>query len=72
MKATEEGQVVDVLCYNISMATHEKLAKMRKNVYVGEFVDYLKQNEIIYAGAHFPEAVGTKDKDYANGFDELD
>ena len=42
------------------MATHEKLMKMRENVYLGEFVDFLKQNGIIHAGAHMPEPVKLK------------
>jgi len=62
VKATEEGHIVDVLCYNIDMATHEKLMRMRENVYVGEFVDYLKQNKIINACAHLAEPVKQKIK----------
>ncbi|MDI6737138.1 MAG: PHP-associated domain-containing protein [Nanoarchaeota archaeon] len=60
VKATEEGQVVDVLCYDIDMETHNELVKMRKNVYLGEFVDYLRQKKIIHAGAHLAEAVKPK------------
>ncbi|MFH1065647.1 MAG: PHP domain-containing protein [Nanoarchaeota archaeon] len=60
VKATEEGHVVDVLCYNIDMATHEKLMKKRENVCIGEFVDYLKQNKILHYGAHLPEPVKLK------------
>lgn len=62
VKATEEGHVVDILCYDIDMAIHEKLTRMRKNVYAGEFVDYLKQNRISYVGAHLPEPMKPKIK----------
>ncbi|MBU2637431.1 MAG: hypothetical protein KJ955_00490 [Nanoarchaeota archaeon] len=57
VKANDEGHVVDVLCYDIDMATHQELIKLRKNVYLGEFVDYLKQNHILFAGAHLAEPV---------------
>lgn len=57
VKADEEEHVIDVLCYNINMATHEKLMEKRNNVRLAEFVDYLKQNNIMHAGAHLAEPV---------------
>lgn len=62
VRANEEGHIIDVLCYNIDMATHEKLMNMRKNVYLAEFVDYLIQNNILHAGAHFAEPVNPRIK----------
>lgn len=57
VKANDEGHVIDILCYNINMEMHEKLMIKRNNVCLEEFVDYLKQNNIMHAGAHLAEPV---------------
>lgn len=62
VKATEEGHIVDVLCYNQKIEQHNELLKIKNKALLPEFVAYLKKNNLPHILAHPAESMNPKIK----------